>query len=108
MAPGPYLNEQFRVLQSGLTAVRSNVNDVRRDMEIDRVRENRRYNIILGNIQRIRIQPAAIIQQHQQGNNNANNFNNDTNPPAPGLAVLSPHPRSLYLLWQEFMEGIGG
>ena len=114
---GQYFIQRLNVLQGGLLAVRNEVTEIRKDAEVDRTRLTRQHQTVLSNIQRIAIRPAVAIRR---GNNNNNGGNsNNTNPPAnigaPGnnpdevvAASLSPTPRSLYVLWHEWLFGIGG
>ena len=112
---GQYFIQRLDILQGGILAVRNGLTEIRRDQEVDRTRVNRQHNMLLSNMQRLAIRPAVAIQQ-QQGNNSGNsNNNNNTNQTANigeveivNAATLSPTPKSLYILWHEWMHGIGG
>jgi hypothetical protein len=73
--------------------------------QIQNTRQNQTLN---SDLNRIAIQPAQRVAQNgnnrnqQQQNNNVAAGNNG------GVATLSPTPRSLYTLWQEYQDGIGG
>jgi hypothetical protein len=68
----------------------------------------RQYQTMNSNINRIAIQPARRVGPNgnngnqQQQNNNVAVGNNG------GVPSLSPTPRCLYVLWQEYQAGIGG
>jgi hypothetical protein len=68
----------------------------------------RQYQTMNSNINRIAIQPARRVGPNgnngnqQQQNNNVAAGNNG------GVPTLSPTPRCLYVLWQEYQAGIGG
>jgi hypothetical protein len=94
----------FRALYSQLTASRREVQELRGQLEHFEERTARQFGLVNNSIRRIAIQPArrrAVV----------NNNDNNAAPPVEnedGHITLSPNPRDLYSLWQEYEFGIGG
>jgi hypothetical protein len=92
--------------------------------EADRKLMMTQFRINAANVRRIAIQPARPLQRAAQPQSNnligcapaaAATATADSNSvaaggflPSPPLAELSPTPRSLYVLWQEWVHGISG
>jgi hypothetical protein len=69
------------------------------------------------NLRRIASQPIRALNNAAQQNNNGDNNNGGNNGGSAGAggianplvpAELSPTPRTLYILWQEYQDGLGG
>jgi hypothetical protein len=100
-----------RALYAQLTAGRREVQELRGQLEHYEERMTRRFGLLNNSIRRIAIQPAR--RRAIDNNNNNNNDNNDNNAAPPvenedGPGTLSPNPRDLHSLWQEYEFGIGG
>jgi hypothetical protein len=93
--------DQLLALHSQMSALRRSLKDVRASQEEHRVQGRREFQMLQANIRRIAVQPvvrcAAVA---------ANGPNGGAGAAVP--ATLSPTPRTLYLLWEEYEHGIGG
>jgi hypothetical protein len=98
-------NANFQALYAQMTALRRDGQEQRTEIQRVGERETQHFNTLNTLLRRIALQPA---QPRRNNNNNAPaiaaNNNNNNNAPA----VLSPNPRSLHVLWQEYEFGIGG
>ena len=87
------MRDQMRALQSQLQHVKTQIAEIDKRLENDHLASTRQLQTINSNIKRIGLSPARPIRS-------------TTRPPA--SAALSPHPRTLYELWDEYTNGIGG
>jgi hypothetical protein len=95
----------FRALYSQLTASRREVQELRGQLEHFEERTARQFGLVNNSIRRIAIQPArrrAVV------NNNDNKAAPPVDENEDGRITLSPNPRDLHSLWQEYEFGIGG
>ena len=65
---------------------------------------NRRMQTMERNLGRIALQPVQRVRQ-EENDGSGDQGGSDV---VPFLATLSPHPKDLYILWQEYEFGIGG
>jgi hypothetical protein len=91
-------------LKSQVVGLSRTVDAIRTMMEEHRVEGRREFQMLNANIRRVAIQP--IIRQ-------ANNSNEEAGAAAVRnetlyAHTLSPNPRTLYILWEEYENGIGG
>ena len=100
-------NANFRALYAQNTALRREVQELRTEVQRVGERETQHFGILNTSIRRIALQP---VQRPRNNNNNANgnNNNNNNNNNNHNAATLSPNPRTLHVLWQEYEFGIGG
>ena len=98
----------FQALYSQMTMLRREHHEIRTDIRHVDERATQNYNRMNASIRRIALQP---IQQRRMINNNGNNGNQpgaNNNQQAANNARLSPNPRNLHALWQEYEFGLGG
>jgi hypothetical protein len=90
--------EQMLALQSQISALQRSLQDIRASQDEQRVEGRREFQMLQSNIRRIAVQPvvrrAAAVE------------NGGAVAAVP--ATLSPTPRTLHLLWDEYERGIGG
>ena len=108
-----------RPVQQQLLALHSSMLQLRRQLEEHagafaehRIQTQRNYQTLNTNVRRIAMAPALRGGVNQAANGNQGADGNlgaavgAAN--ANGAATLSPTPRTVHALWQEYMEGIGG
>jgi hypothetical protein len=114
------IRQQLLAVHSQLLAMRRSIDDVRDIAQNNHLEATRGLQTVAGNVRRIAIAPARRVAGGGGGNggnagnnagaggggNNAGAGNGNGNGGA--AAALSPTPRSLYVLWQEYTVGIGG
>jgi hypothetical protein len=99
--------QQLLALHSQMIQLREKMNTLQNTLEEDRVTRNRQYNTMNTNIRRMALRPAQHVR-------NTENANDAQDPAAVGqdnrnpAATLSPTPRTLYVLWEEYQHGVGG
>jgi hypothetical protein len=93
--------EQLLALHSQMSALQRSLEEVRASQEEHRVEGRREFHILRSNIGRIAVQP--VVRRAAAVANGPNGGAGDAVP-----ADLSPNPRTLYLLWDEYEQGIGG
>jgi hypothetical protein len=96
-------NEVRAVYAQVLELRRDNAN-LRSELAATRNELMRVMGSINANVRRIRIAPTLTIRPNTNNNNNYN----ETEVLMTQEATLSPTPKNLYLLWQEYVQGIGG
>ena len=94
--------DQLLALYSQVSSLRRALEDLKVLEEQHRVEARREYQMLQSNIRRIAIQPVVRQRANDRGENGAAALDNGD------LSSLSPHPRSLHQLWQEYEFGIGG
>ena len=100
--------QQLMALHSQMMQVREGLNGLRVQLEEDRVARNRQYQTLNSNIRRVAIQPARRVNNNNGEGEGGNGEAAAGNGGGIDNATLSPTPRNLYLLWQEYQHGIGG
>jgi HEPN domain-containing protein len=109
----------FQALYSQNVALRREVQELRAELQSLAERETQRFGILNTSIRRIALQPVRFARNNgnanneannNEANNNNNNANNliDDNNEMDNNATLSPNPRTLFVLWQEYEFGIAG
>ena len=92
-------------LQDGLA-------DVRQEMAAMNAVNTTQFGIVNTNVRRVAAQPTRRLHQAaaQQNNNNHNDGGGGGGVANPLVqaAKLSPTPRNIYVLWEEWLNGIGG
>jgi hypothetical protein len=110
------IQAQLLALQSGDVQMRRELQEVRTNQMADRVTFTKCFSIVNANIRRIALQPGGRVNRggavgtRRVGNDDANGqveqpavAGYHTAPPS-----LSPNPKNLFDLWQEYEIGIGG
>jgi hypothetical protein len=103
------VRQQLLAIHSQLLGLTRADEELRGAMQNFQSQGTRQYQTLNSNLNRIALQPARRVVPIRNGNNQQHN-----NPPAAGnnageeVATLSPTPRCLYVLWQEYQYGIGG
>ena len=87
------IRDQLRALQSQLLSVKTQISEIDKRIAHDHLANTRQLQTINANIKRIGASPARPIRA--------------TTCPMVS-AALSPHPRTIYELWDEYTIGIGG
>ena len=87
------IRDQLRALQSQLQGIKSQIAEIDKRQVTDALASTRQLQTLNANIKRIGLSPARPIR------------NTTSNPISAGL---SAHPRTLYELWDEYTNGIGG
>ena len=130
------VQDRILSLQAQVLALRRALEDVAATQERHIATNQRQYLIVNGNVKRIAQQPNRRVVP-RIGNNNVNNINNvnnvnnnnnndnnnnnndnnnndkndndnnDNNDNIPYVTTLSPNPRTLHMLWEEYTQGIG-
>jgi hypothetical protein len=102
------VRQQLLAIHSQLVDLTRESVELRGTIQNYQIQNTRQNQTLNSDLNRIAIQPAQRVAQNgnnrnqQQQNNNVAAGNNG------GVATLSPTPRSLYTLWQEYQDGIGG
>lgn len=113
------IREQLLAIHSQLMGLRQGHNELRELIQQDRIDRTRQYQVLNSNLRRIALQPARRVgsinnnsgSNQQDGGDNANHSaapRHEDGHPDYSAATLSPNPRTLYILWQEYHNGIGG
>lgn len=97
--------DEIRALQSQMAGLRRENHELKAQLEQFSNRTDRQFTTLNRNIRRIAVQPARPIGRNARAA--AIESTEDTNEAGP-RATLSPHPRSIHTLWQEYEFGIGG
>ena len=87
------MRDQLRALQSQLQTVKNQIFEIDKRMQDNQLANTRQLQTINANVKRIGASPGRPIRSTSS---------------APVSAALSPHPRTLYELWDEYTQGIGG
>jgi hypothetical protein len=101
------IREQLLAVHSQLMSLRHSDEEMRDALQQDRIDRTRQYQNLNSNLRRIALQPARRVNAANPNVADGNGNNNAIQPPE-GVATLSPNPRTLYLLWEEYTHGIGG
>ena len=108
------IQAQLLALQSSNAQIRRELQEVRTNQMADRVLSLKHFSMVHGSIRRIALQPGVRSFRGTLAGGN-----DDTNLQAANAAdqpvaiarlqpSLSPNPKNLYELWQEYEVGIGG
>ena len=88
------MRDQVRALQSQLMGVKAQLEDITKLIKEENIAKGRQLQALNANIKRIGLSPARPIRLTEGISTQS--------------ASLSPHPRTLYELWDEYVIGIGG
>jgi hypothetical protein len=113
------LAAQLLAVQSLASQIRREIQELRSNQMADRVETRKGFTMVNTNIRRIALQPGlrGPVGTVAQGGTRATGGNDDDmavdavatlNGVGAAPAVLSPTPRNLFELWQEYQVGIGG
>jgi hypothetical protein len=102
------IREQLLAVHSQLMSLRHSNEELRDSLQQDRIDQTRQYQILNSNLRRIALQPARRRDDAANPNVANGNGNNNAHQPPEGVATLSPNPRNLFVLWDEYTHGIGG
>jgi len=91
-------------------SIQASIGNIQEQREVDRIAINSQFRIVNQNIKRVAQQPPRMLQRaHNQNQQAQGNTISPQRPPrAPLRAELSPNPKNLYTLWDEYINGIGG
>jgi hypothetical protein len=107
------IQDQLLAIQSSINQLRRDINDIKTNQLIDRSTSTQQFGILNVNIKRIGRQPARMMMlataaaSRTQGGD-ITGAENAVPVRAPPTASLSPAPKDLYQLWNEYLHGIGG
>ena len=105
------IQEQFLAIQSSLNHLRRDIkNDVKTNQAIDRTNTAQHFVNLNANVKRIGRQPGRMMMLASAAATRTRGGDDDnTAPPVRAQSAgLSPAPRDLYQLWNEYQHGIGG
>ena len=88
-----------------MAGLRRENHELKSQLQLFSNRTDSQFTTLNRNIRRIAVQPACPVGLNARAA--AIEVIEDTNEAAP-MATLSPHPRSVHTLWQEYEFGIGG
>lgn len=100
--------QQLLALHSQMIQLREHINTLRTNLEEDRVTRNRQYNTMNTNIRHMALQPARCVVYNNDNANNAQQHDAVEQEHGNPAATLSPTPRTLFVLWEEYQHGVGG
>lgn len=100
--------QQLLALHSQMIQLREHINTLRTNLEEDRVTRNRQYNTMNTNIRRMALQPSRRVVHNNDNANNAQQHDAVEQEHGNPAATLSPTPRTLFVLWEEYQHGVGG
>ena len=104
----------LQTLLSQVNQLQTSVLQMSEAREADKVMLSAQFRVINTNLRRVASQPVRALNHPQQNNNGPNNGGGMGAGSNGGIANplliadLIPTPRTLYILWQEYQEGIGG
>jgi hypothetical protein len=91
--------EQVLALHSQVAGLRREISGLKETLAEERLQQRREFQMLQSSLRRISMQP--VVRQQNDAPAAPNH--------APALAsTLSPNPRTLYILWDEYEQGIGG
>jgi hypothetical protein len=105
------IQEQLLAIQSSLNQLRRDVNDVKTNQAIDRTNTAQQFVNLNANVKRIGRQPGRMMMLASAAATRTRGGDNDNTVPVRAqltIAGLSPAPKDLYQLWNEYQHGIGG
>ena len=91
---GRPMRDQVRALQSQLMGVKAQLEDITKIIKEENIAKGQQLHALNANIKRIGLSPARPIRLTEGISTQS--------------ASLSPHPRTLYELWDKHVIGIGG
>ena len=104
--------EQLMAVHSQLMAVRQGMNELRMSCEQDRATRDRQFRTINSNLRRMALQPARRVNNGNGGAGGADGGAQNVDVVAANgidpAASLSPTPRTLFDLREEYQHGLGG
>jgi hypothetical protein len=105
--------EQLMVIQSSLMSLRREVIQMKAEQDEEKVVNgillSRNFSVVNSNLRRLATQvarPVRVAQQQQQGVQRGGDSGEVVGSELPGN-LLSPYPRSLHDLWEEYQNGLG-
>jgi hypothetical protein len=107
------IQSQLLAIQSLASQMRRELQELRTNQMADRVFTTKNFSIVNANIRRIALQPGVrgTVARGQRGRGNDDAIGAQQ-PAIAGQRVappsLSPNPKNLFELWQEYEIGIGG
>jgi hypothetical protein len=113
------IREQLLAVHSQLLQIRRGQDELREQVQNHHIQHTRNSQTMLSNIRRLARTPGrrfgngggvndGVGGEGNNGNGGGAAANNNNNNDGPGAAALSPTPRCLFTLWNEYMVGIGG
>ena len=88
-----YTHQQLKVVYSQVQKLQTALDSMQSKLEEQQQVMTRRHNQLNSNVKRIATQPVVQRQNAQ---------------PTTHAATLMPYPKSLYVLWEKWQNGIGG
>ena len=115
-AAGAGIREQLLAVQSGISQLRRDVQDIKLNQGVDRSTVMKKLDLLNANVKRIGNQPARMmVAAATRRDENLNllagvvvRAGGGGMVHEPPIASLSPMPRNLFELWREYQHGIGG
>jgi hypothetical protein len=104
---GQSTRQVLHTILSQVTQLQASVSELREARAEEHVNIQNQFRVLNTNIRRIAAQPARQLAA-RAAQQNQNNIGGGLLVRPQAQAELSPTPRSLYVLWQEYNEGIGG
>ena len=106
------IRNQMLALHSQMHGIREATNNLREEIQHDRANSRRQYQTMISNIRRVALQPARRVTSSSVRTSNpaaeTPTAGPDISEERPPTATLSTTPKDLYLLWEEFQNGIEG
>ena len=96
------LRDQLRVMHSSIFQMRSQLEDLIKNIAQEQVTTRRNYSILNANIRRYMNKPARPLSRNTRLGVSEGHSNYVAS------VSLSPNPRTIYDLWEEWTVGIGG
>jgi hypothetical protein len=95
-------------LQSQRFSLQRSLDELSANRAEDRIISTRQYQTLNANLKRIAIQTARKIVSSAAIVTVIDDHNNNSSSATSSRAILSPNPRTLHLLWEEYQHGISG
>jgi len=114
MGDGGFINrplrEQLLAMHSHLLSLRRSDDEIRESVQNLAIHSTRQYQTLNANVRQVAVNPACQLAAVARNNGGMEGGQNGVVAVEGGgpVASLSPTPRDLYQLWQEFQVGIGG
>jgi hypothetical protein len=96
-------DEQMLVIYGRVASVDRKIDDYHNENRQYQAQMSHRLQTMERNISRIALQPVQRVRREENNNHDQTGME-----AVPFVATLSPHPRDLFTLWQEYEFGIGG
>jgi hypothetical protein len=95
-------------VHSQIDQLSKRVGDMRTMQEQHRLQGRREFEMLNANIRRVAIRPATTAVRRENNNQEEAAEAAVERRETPYASTLSPNPRTLYTLWEEYINGIGG